>query len=219
MPGPTESCGFVEKTNKQTDDGGNTTTQLAFCYTLKMKWWRYFKFVVFDNWFIWLQWHLCCLTVAEFKPNMLKPSAVVFWDWKWRECPVSLTDVRMRERAQTDTVNHPSIHWLTPLGTHSVSVSHRVETAMSDYLFSPKAHDDTSGDFAHLFWSAVQEVAFHRNSIHLYCYNICYHWDSRLSNWIQNKSGCSRPQDSPIAVTLGCNCEHINVRMLAWTEP
>lgn len=72
---------------------------------------------------------LCPLTVARFKPNMVKPTAVTgFEDGKWQECPVSLTDVctvvAPRERAQTDTVNHPGIHWLTPLGTHGVSVSH-----------------------------------------------------------------------------------------------
>lgn len=67
---------------------------------------------------------------------------------------MSLTDVRtvvtLRERAQTDTVNHPTIHWLTPLGTHSVRVSHCVDKSMSIYLFSLKAHDGTSVGFAHL---------------------------------------------------------------------
>lgn len=116
---------------------------------------------------------------------MLKPAAVTgFGDWKWQECPVSLTDVRavvtLREHAQTDTVNPPTIHWLTPLGTHSVHVSHCVDKSMSIYLFSLKAHDDTSVGFAHLFWSVLiklvpgSEIPLQLNSplyIQYFCYN------------------------------------------------
>lgn len=68
---------------------------------------------------------------------------------------MSLTDVRavvtLRERAQTDTVNHPSIHWLAPLGTHSVRGSHCVDKSMSVYLFSRKTRDDSGVGLAHLF--------------------------------------------------------------------
>lgn len=128
MFGSTASCGgYVKKHG----DGGHTTADMTS--TVLWTYWNcdfwdemmeVFHILMFDYWFIWLHWCLCCLTVAKFKPNILKPATVpVFWDWKWRECPVSLTEIRalatLRECAQTDTVNHPSIHWLTPLGTHT----------------------------------------------------------------------------------------------------
>lgn len=169
-------------------DGGHTTPQLTwfqlFCehtsefFTLWDEMMKVFHVLMFDNWFIWLHWCLCCLTVAEFKPNILKPTAVTgFGDWKWRECPVSLTDVcavaTMRERAQTDTVNHPSIHWLTPLGTHTVSASVIVGRKLCRITCSLQS---TWWHQWYLrFWSLVQEVTFYCNSIQLYWYQICYH--------------------------------------------
>lgn len=55
-----------------------------------------------------------------------------------------------REHAQTDMVNHLSIHWLTPLCTHCVSICHCRENYVSLPVLSqitPVLHIDFDQSF------------------------------------------------------------------------
>lgn len=72
-----------------------------------------------------------------------------------------------REHAQTDTVNHPSIHWLTPLCTHSVSISHRRENYVSLPVLS-----QITPVFAHWFWSVLLALPVSYHTLHRECF-IC----------------------------------------------